>query len=70
MTQIDIGTPRQTLENVVLDTGSSIFWVNSDRCDAKSCKENYRFKHDDSSTYKEGDLNVEVHYGTGAVKGI
>ena len=68
--EIGIGTPEQVLTNVVLDTGSSIFWVNSNRCDASSCKMNYQFEHEHSTSYEEGDLTVEVHYGTGAVTGI
>jgi hypothetical protein len=69
-TSIGVGTPPQWLTRVVLDTGSGIFWVNSLKCKDESCKANYQFDSSKSKSYEESAYDVEVHYGTGSVKGV
>lgn len=64
--QIGVGSPSTTF-NVVLDTGSSDFWVADSSC--SSCAGLTQFDASKSSTYKGSGQNFQVPYGSGAVAG-
>lgn len=63
---IEIGNPPQKLP-VILDTGSSNFWLASDMCEHCSNKNSYSRKA--STTHKKLGLGVEVTFGSGRILG-
>ncbi|KAI0084915.1 aspartic peptidase domain-containing protein [Irpex rosettiformis] len=68
---VTVGTPPQSF-NVVLDTGSSDFWVAGNDC--TSCQVQATFDSSKSSTLQQpqsttGSRQVEIQYGSGAVAG-
>ena len=65
---VGIGTPPQYL-NVVFDTGSANFWVNSARCSDPGCVNHKSYDSSKSSTYKEKFFELQVMFGTGCVEG-
>lgn len=65
-TQIGIGTPARTL-NVVLDTGSSDFWLADTSC--SSCQNMALYDPSKSSSFKDSDRKFQLQYGQGAVQG-
>lgn len=66
---VGIGTPPQWLD-VILDTGSANFWVNSKLCKDRTCEQQTAYDHDQSSTFDEIGLYLEVEFGSGIVDGI
>lgn len=68
--QVGIGSPMDTF-NVVLDTGSSDFWIVDKACNgASSCPSSmHKFDSSKSSTFKGSHAAFDVQYGSGAVKG-
>lgn len=69
---VSVGTPPQTF-NVVLDTGSSDFWVASTQC--RTCQVTSTFDTTKSSTIQQpqsstGSQQVEIQYGSGSVVGV
>mmetsp|Transcript_17224 Transcript_17224/g.30978 ORF Transcript_17224/g.30978 Transcript_17224/m.30978 type:complete len:407 (+) Transcript_17224:5538-6758(+) len=66
---VGIGSPPQFLD-VILDTGSANFWVNSKLCHDRSCRQQTAYDHDQSSTFDEIGLTLEVEFGSGIVDGI
>lgn len=64
-----IGEPAQSF-NVVLDTGSSDFWIVSNDCSTKEyCNPHQQFQPKDSLTYKKHDplKSLQIRYGTGSI---
>lgn len=61
-----VGEPPQKFD-VVLDTGSSDFWLMSDKCKL-FCKEHNLFNSDISKTYKRvKEGTIQIKYGTGSI---
>ena len=66
---VGIGTPAQFLD-VVLDTGSTNFWINS-KLDQDLVDLGYPvYNHQASGTFSEVGLELEVEFGTGSVEGV
>ncbi|WFD24945.1 cathepsin D [Malassezia equina] len=67
---IGIGTPLKTMD-VVLDTGSSDFWLADAACStARNCPSSMvKYDASKSSTYHNSGTQFQVQYGSGAVKG-
>jgi hypothetical protein len=65
---INIGTPAQEIP-VVLDTGSGNLWITSSLCKTPSCRNKPAYDREKSSTFNQGELGVEVEFGTGSVSG-
>jgi len=59
---------------VVLDTGSTNIWVNSDLCKAGACAkaERNRYNHGESITYEppKDPVMLNITFGTGKVSGV
>lgn len=66
---VGIGTPPQYF-NVIFDTGSANFWINSKLCRNETCEALPTYDHDTSSTYDYIGLPLEVEFGSGNVEGI
>lgn len=66
--QVGVGTPLQSF-NVILDTGSSDFWLVDNKCTDTQCDGTALFNPEASSTYKASDTAFQITYGTGAVRG-
>ncbi|KAI7890314.1 aspartic peptidase domain-containing protein [Mucor mucedo] len=67
--QIFIGEPAQAF-NVVLDTGSSDFWIVSSDCSTKEyCDAHHQFQRNNSQTYQNHDplQFLQIRYGTGSI---
>lgn len=70
--KFDIGTPGQTM-NLIVDSGSDWFWINSVDCDACGGKDKHDYDPDLSSTevFHGGKWkNVTLRYGSGDAKGV
>ena len=65
---VGIGTPPQYL-NVVFDTGSANFFVNSARCNDPGCLNHTSYDNSKSSTFVEKFYDLQVMFGTGGVTG-
>lgn len=65
---VAIGTPPQYLD-VILDTGSANFWINSELCQDWVCRQQSRYDHSKSDDFSELGYFVEVVFGTGQVNG-
>lgn len=63
---VTVGTPPQPF-NVILDTGSSDFWLASTQC--VSCQGMPLFDPSKSSTLKTEATSVTIRYGSGSVLG-
>ena len=56
--------------NVMFDTGSANLWFVSEDCKSMSCLNlNKKFNHNYSPNYKNLDIDLEVTFGTGKIKG-
>ncbi|CAD5228115.1 unnamed protein product [Bursaphelenchus xylophilus] len=64
-----VGTPPQRF-SVVLDTGSSNFWVPDTSCTGDACKKKRRFNSLASSTYQSTNKRWDIKYGTGDANGF
>nr|ABX89618.1 pepsinogen [Sparus aurata] len=65
---ISIGTPPQSF-TVIFDTGSSNLWVPSVYCSSQACQNHKKFNPQQSSTFKWGDQQLSIQYGTGSMTG-
>ena len=65
---VGVGNPPQFLD-VIFDTGSANFWVNSKLCDDDSCLEHSAYDHQKSSDYETLGYYLEVQFGTGGING-
>jgi cathepsin D len=67
--QVGIGSPPQYLD-VIFDTGSSNFFVNSKLCADDSCTKRKAYDHSLSKSYSDVGFALEVQFGTGIIKGV
>ncbi|CAG9320123.1 NAPSA_5 [Blepharisma stoltei] len=65
---VGIGNPPQYLD-VIFDTGSANFWVNSKMCRDYSCQSHATYDHNKSLDYRELGYFINVEFGTGEIKG-
>uniref|UniRef100_F1KVU5 Aspartic protease 6 n=1 Tax=Ascaris suum TaxID=6253 RepID=F1KVU5_ASCSU len=63
---ITIGTPPTQLFTVVLDTGSSNFWIPDSSCSSYACGFKRRFDSLKSSTYSTDGRTWSAEYGDGS----
>mmetsp|Transcript_10523 Transcript_10523/g.20220 ORF Transcript_10523/g.20220 Transcript_10523/m.20220 type:complete len:336 (+) Transcript_10523:1909-2916(+) len=66
---VGVGNPPQYLD-VIFDTGSANFWVNSALCEEDSCEKRAAYDHTKSKDFEELDEYLEVEFGTGIVEGV
>jgi cathepsin D len=66
---VGVGTPPQYLD-VIFDTGSANFWVNSALCEEESCEKRAAYDHSKSRDFQELGDYLEVEFGTGIVEGV
>ena len=66
---VDIGTPPQSLE-VIFDTGSGNFFVNSRLCQDDTCKSRKAYDHEGSHTYTKVGGEIEVSFASGQLTGV
>lgn len=68
---IQVGTPPQNF-TVDFDTGSSLLWLPSVKCDPTSitCKSHHKYNGSASSTYKPDGRIRSISYGRGQVSGF
>ncbi|CAD5221627.1 unnamed protein product [Bursaphelenchus okinawaensis] len=66
--EIKVGTPPQTFR-VVIDTGSSNFWIVDSSCKEPQCAVKNRFVSKNSSTYTAVNKPWNIKYGTGDASG-
>ena len=67
--EVEVGSPPQIFK-VVLDTGSSNFWVPSSECGSIACYLHNKYDSSASNTYKPNGSDFEIRYGSGSVKGF
>jgi len=65
---VGVGSPPQWID-VIFDTGSANFWVNSKMCKESSCKSRPYYDHSESKDYKKDGHKISVQFGTGALEG-
>lgn len=64
---VTIGTPQQNFV-VVLDTGSSNFWIPAKNCDT-SCNGKAKYDSSKSSSYVANGQSWQIQYGSGDARG-
>jgi len=67
--RIGVGSPPQFI-NVIFDTGSTNLWVQSAQCTSKYCSNHEKYDEKLSNTHQSLEIDLEVEFGTGVVKGI
>ncbi|XP_036960424.1 pepsin A-like isoform X2 [Acanthopagrus latus] len=65
---VSIGNPPQSF-TVIFDTGSSNLWIPSVYCSSQACQNHNKFNPQQSSTFKWGDQQLSIQYGTGSMTG-
>lgn len=63
-----MGNPDNTFD-VIFDTGSSNFWINSKKCTDYGCLNHKQYDGRDSDAYHSLGFGLEVQFGTGALSG-
>uniref|UniRef100_A0A034WWI5 Heme-binding aspartic peptidase n=2 Tax=Rhipicephalus microplus TaxID=6941 RepID=A0A034WWI5_RHIMP len=67
---ITIGTPPQSFK-LLMDTGSSNFWVPSINCDqSMACRDHAKYDSSKSSTFTKSGRYIRIRYSGGVVRGI
>lgn len=66
--EVSIGTPGQKFD-VIFDTGSSNFIVNSKKCKSPSCVSRKSYNSERSVSYKSVGTTIDVQFGTGEILG-
>lgn len=67
---VQVGTPAQNFD-VILDTGSSNFWVPDATCRVLACSNKHKFNGSASSTYSsQPGQSFTIQYGTGSARGV
>ncbi|KAG0146584.1 hypothetical protein CROQUDRAFT_44259 [Cronartium quercuum f. sp. fusiforme G11] len=69
---IEVGTPPQNF-NVIMDSGSSDFWLAGPKCTNSNTGENtcgHKSLTTESSSFKPTSTPFQVSYGTGQVSGV
>lgn len=67
--EIGLGSPAQPFK-VVFDTGSSNLWIPSKKCYSVACWIHKTYNSAKSSSYKADGTPLEIHYGSGSMKGF
>lgn len=67
--EIGLGSPIQTF-NVIFDTGSANLWIPSKKCRSPACWTHKNYNSAASSTYEADGRALEIHYGSGSMKGF
>ncbi|KAF7783279.1 hypothetical protein Agabi119p4_2655 [Agaricus bisporus var. burnettii] len=65
---VDVGTPKQSFQ-VVLDTGSSDFWVGATPCTSGCSIGASLYDASESSTHSDSGARATIRYGKGEVTG-
>lgn len=69
MIDLKLGSTKQ-LVTVVLDTGSTVLWVASNKCPEQTCgKPKESFNPSKSKTFKKTKQPLQIQYGSGSVQG-
>lgn len=66
--QVAVGTPAQNF-NIILDTGSSDFWVTDADCRSSQCADVALYNTGASSSSVQSQTPFQIQYGSGAVRG-
>ncbi|KAH7981654.1 hypothetical protein HPB52_000453 [Rhipicephalus sanguineus] len=67
---LTIGTPPQSFK-LLMDTGSSNFWVPSVNCDqSMACRDHAKYDSSKSSTYTKNGRYIRIRYSGGVVRGV
>ena len=66
--RVGVGSPPQYLD-VIFDTGSANFWVNSKLCNDLACKSHSAYDNSLSSSYEKLGYVINVEFGTGEIRG-
>lgn len=65
---ISIGDAENEFQ-VIYDTGSANFWIDSSKCEDRGCVNHKRYNGANSPTYNHVGLSLEVQFGTGGLSG-
>ena len=66
--EVSIGTPVQKFD-VIFDTGSANFVINSKKCTNLSCTNRKSYNSNRSVTYKSIGTTIDIQFGTGEIIG-
>lgn len=66
--EVSIGTPNQKFD-VIFDTGSSNFLINSKKCKTPSCQSRKSYNSEHSVSHKSIGTQIDVQFGTGEILG-
>lgn len=63
-----MGSDENTFD-VIFDTGSANFWIDSKKCDDIGCKNHHQYNAKNSKNFKKLGFGLEVEFGTGGLTG-
>ncbi|OMJ74597.1 hypothetical protein SteCoe_26458 [Stentor coeruleus] len=66
--RVGVGTPPQYLD-VIFDTGSANFWINSKLCNDLACETHDAYDSLLSNSYEKLGYVISVEFGTGEIRG-